>query len=431
MPEIRALESTKRPMQRLGYLKRIVRRVTTLSSTNMENLGRDLIDNVTRKARVPLSPELAEYVKLRLYDRAYASLKAQVSSWQKQENTMETPIVLMELQDLYLAAPGMPSRVGKLTKTEWESYPVLGVCLGLVRGGTFSANTRALSLLHFVSDAEQQAFLDYKPDANPLQITRQQALLFLYALIENDGEVIAPLFVQLAEALPNKFSDRDAGDRLPDIYRAIATRHRARSLPAQQRDRLLTLEKTANSIAKRADVERYVGSSREHASRVRVEPYADIGLLTKPNPFKYEFAFSSAGLSWANAFQTIETSEQVEEFLARKFFSTAAIAWNIEARKITTHDEIVPFLQSAWHAVHSPGGYAPIEEMAIVAGIHALLEQKLIIEPGDARDAIIAYQKTNPYQVRFTVNRMGVLAHARFLEAPAQPNSQVADGQPT
>jgi hypothetical protein len=35
-----------------------------------------------------------------------------------------------------------------------------------------------------------------------------------------------------------------------------------------------------------------------------------------------------------------------------------------------------------------------------------------------AREAIIAYQKANPYQVRFTVNRMGVLAHARFLEKP-------------
>jgi Skp family chaperone for outer membrane proteins len=35
-----------------------------------------------------------------------------------------------------------------------------------------------------------------------------------------------------------------------------------------------------------------------------------------------------------------------------------------------------------------------------------------------ARQALIGYQKANPYKVRFTVDRMGVLAHARFLEPP-------------
>jgi hypothetical protein len=80
----------------------------------------------------------------------------------------------------------------------------------------------------------------------------------------------------------------------------------------------------------------------------------------------------------------------------------------------------VPYLYRAWEKIQSPGGYCPIEELALVGGIKAL-EQNLIFEIGAARDAIIAYQKANPYQVRFTVNRMGVLAHARFLEPPPTP----------
>jgi hypothetical protein len=56
--------------------------------------------------------------------------------------------------------------------------------------------------------------------------------------------------------------------------------------------------------------------------------------------------------------------------------------------------------------------------MAILASIEALPEKDLVIEPAKAQEATIACQKSNPYQIRFTVNRMGHLAHARFLEEP-------------
>jgi hypothetical protein len=58
--------------------------------------------------------------------------------------------------------------------------------------------------------------------------------------------------------------------------------------------------------------------------------------------------------------------------------------------------------------------------MALVAGIDALLRQNVIIEPAEARRAIVAYQKAHPYEVRFTVDRMGILAHARFVN-PLEP----------
>ena len=54
--------------------------------------------------------------------------------------------------------------------------------------------------------------------------------------------------------------------------------------------------------------------------------------------------------------------------------------------------------------------------MAIVAGIEVLLHNKVIIEHATAKQALVAYQKANPYLVRFTVDRFGALAHAKFLE---------------
>jgi len=161
--------------------------------------------------------------------------------------------------------------------------------------------------------------------------------------------------------------------------------------------------------------------------RVRLEPYCDIGLLSKPDPMRYGYAFTPAGLAWTEALTGVESDAQVADSpalragasgLATRFFATAAHAWVLNARPVADPQTIVPYLHRAWQAIQSAGGYAPIEEMALVAGIEALLGENLIIEPGVAREALIAHQKANPYQVRFTVNRMGLLAHARFMEAP-------------
>jgi hypothetical protein len=66
--------------------------------------------------------------------------------------------------------------------------------------------------------------------------------------------------------------------------------------------------------------------------------------------------------------------------------------------------------------IKSSSGYAPIEELALIGGIWALIDDQAIIEPGTAREAVINFQKANPYKVRFTVDRSGTLAHARFMD---------------
>lgn len=419
MPDLRVLNGLSRQMQRLGYLKRLVKRVTATSTSNLDNLGHDLLEMVTRKVRLPLDERLASYVKVRLSDNTYATIKQQADAWLK--NGGEPPVVAMELQDLYLADPQMPSGVGKLVREDWRRYPPLAVNIGLVRAGTYSANTRALSLLYFTPDGELRAFQEYLPETNPLRLTRQQSLLLLYALIESDGEVLSPLWSQLAAKHPDGFTDRDAGNLLPEIYRAVIARHRTRLLPADMRDRLLVLEKSADSIAHARQSEKYTGgSAREESSRVRVEPFADIDLFCKPDPFKYQYGFCDAGRIWAEALADTGTSQAIGDFLANRFFTTAAAAWTISAQPISAPEEVVPYLRHASKVIRSPGGYAPIEEMALVAGIEGLLDRGVIIEPEVARKAIIAYQKDHPYEVRFTVDRMGVLAHARFVD-PGEP----------
>ena len=90
-------------------------------TSNLENVGNDLVDTVLRKVRVPLTDERVVYIKIRLFDRVYANLKTQATQW---SNNPGQPIdVQMELQDVYLADTTLPSQVGKLVKEDWRKYP--------------------------------------------------------------------------------------------------------------------------------------------------------------------------------------------------------------------------------------------------------------------------------------------------------------------
>lgn len=71
-----------------------------------------------------------------------------------------------------------------------------------------------------------------------------------------------------------------------------------------------------------------------------------------------------------------------------------------------------------WRVIDSPRRYAPTVEMALVAGIEALLDYGPVIEPTGVRQAVTAYQKAHPFWLPLTVNRMSDLAHARSVEEP-------------
>lgn len=415
MTQLRVFDRISRQMQRLGYFKHLVKRVASFSTSNTENLGNDLIETVTRKFSSPLTPELATYVKIRLYDRIYVNLKKQVDEWIKNGSQEPAPNLTFEIQDLYLADTSLPSGVGKLVKNDYDIYPSFGIDLGLLRAGTNSVTTRAASLLHFTTEHELKAFTEFIPAMNPLKLSREQALFFLFSFLDNDGEVVAALWQELTKA--ETFNDRKAGDYLPPIYRAAIARHRKRSLSVDVRERLASLEKSADSIAQQAEKVRYAGgTSREHASRPRLEPYVDMGIFIKPDRLKYEYEISNTGKIWLESFGGSRSSEDVESFLHSQFFSTAAKAQDLTVHKLTSPDDIVPRLKSAWKAISSSNGYAPIEEMSLVAGIKALLNDQAVLEILPARDALIAFQKANPYLVRFTVDRHGMLAHAKFID---------------
>jgi hypothetical protein len=238
--------------------------------------------------------------------------------------------------------------------------------------------------------------------------------VLLYCFIDNDAEIIYRLFHTLIDLKDKSFDERTAGDFLPQIIRESANSFRNASLPVEDRERLGMLEKVAGSIADWKG-KPYTGSgSREEFIRVRLEPYCDLGLFTKPD--KHRFAYSATP-----ALRTLITNwhdlEATDDFLEQRFFATLASLHRLKARK-AKDDEVKKAVLDAGQTLKSTLGYSPITDVGLLAGIRLLFQQKRILELSWVRTILRAWQKEEPNLVRFTVDRMGALAYVKFLQVP-------------
>ena len=101
MAKLCVLEYANRRMQRLGFLKHLVARCGATSTAHLEAVGRDLMETVTRRATVPLTDDLADYIRLRLPERGYAEVRAIAQKLVKTDAADRS--ISVEIQDFYLA----------------------------------------------------------------------------------------------------------------------------------------------------------------------------------------------------------------------------------------------------------------------------------------------------------------------------------------
>lgn len=409
---IRVLDSATRTMQRLGYLKVLCAIVNETETSNLTSLGKRLIERVTKRFKLtpPFDEQIRDYVKMRLTDRAYRDLRKTVL------DGANSAQVALEAQDIYLSDTGLPSRTGKLVEADWRSYPYLGTSLELIKKGTYSALTRSLVLLAVTPKEELAAFVELDREHNPLRISTAQAMILFYCLVDNDAEVIQPFFKQLISLSENRFDERTAGDLLPEILRTIVKNHQAKGLTGDERSRLALLTKTAATVENWRGKAYTGGGAREITVRVRLEPFCDLGFLGKPNIDRYEYQTTEAMRILVDRWQD---PADTDNFLQENFFHTFSACRNIDAAD-ADEDSALSALVRAGQDLKSSLGYSPITDVGLLAGARLLAERSLLLELGRTIEILKAVQRRDPGFVRFTVNRMGVLAYVKFLkEAPS------------
>ncbi|OYV67932.1 MAG: hypothetical protein B7Z74_09020, partial [Deltaproteobacteria bacterium 21-66-5] len=145
---------------------------------------------------------------------------------------------------------------------------------------------------------------------------------------------------------------------------------------------------------------------------VRLEPFCDLGFLTKPDRDRFEYRTTDRLRNWLGRWQH---ADGVDDFLQNRFFAALAASHGWPAR-LADDEQATTALTAAGEDLKSSLGYSPIVDVALLAATRLLTEQKLVLEIGRATDLLKALQKRDPKFVRFTVDRMGTLAYVKFLK---------------
>lgn len=409
--KIRILGSANRSMQRIGFLKLLCAQTARTETSNLATVGKNFIQKLLTRVRMslPLSDSLQDYVRIRLKDKVYQDLRKAVLSGPSRESA-----VGLELQDLYLSDLAVASTTGKLVEEDWRKYPYLGTNLDLIKPGTYSVMTRALVLLEVTPKEEIAAFDEYDDKHNPLRISPEQAAVLLYSFIDNDAEIIYRLFQILLKLKEDTFDERVAGNLLPDIIRNSSNSFRNASLPVEDRERLSFLEKTAVKIAEWKDKSYTGGGAREEFIRVRLEPYCDLGLFSKPDRHRFAYRATPALQNLMNNWHDIDATD---DFLETRFLTMVGSLYRLKARE-ATDDEAKRALYEAGQTLKSTLGYSPITDVGLLAGIRLLFQHERVLELSKTRTLLRTWQKEAPTKVRFTVDRMGALSYVKFIPGP-------------
>ena len=412
MAFVHVITNYHRRMQRLGFLKHLVWRASRSATNNLSSLGEDLISSVSQKVSVTLTPGLQEYFRA-LTDPIYKNLHGIASK--PLDESPDRQVIQVEIQDVYLADSGIASRRGRLVKGDRNKYPYLAVEVGLLRGGTFSILVRGLTFLSVVSEKEKRAFTDVASigssnNVNPLRLTLSQTLLLLFCFVEKDGDILKGLY-QILLRIRESFADWEAGDYLADVYRLVVKQSRSKTRSGDDLSKIQKLLDTADRIESWMGKPYKGKGARDEAATIRLEPFVDLGLLSKPDPFAYRYQVTDITRAF---FEPMINAESIDYFLHHSFFEAASKAFNLNAEHRTDRETILPAIQKAYMVLKSPLGYVPILEVALLAGIYSITESGYYFEISEATDMLKALQKERPELVRFNVDRWGNLTFVKF-----------------
>lgn len=406
--KIRVLDATNKTMQRLGFLKALCGLVNETETTNFTTLGKRFTERVLKSClcKPPFDEDLKEYARIRLMDGAYKEVRKRIL-----DDSQQSPVQI-QLQDIYLSDPSLPSSTGKLVERDWRHYPYLGTSLDLIKQGTYSSLTRSIVFLAVTPKSQLKAFQELDRTNNPLVLSDAQSLVMLYCFIDNDAEVVFPLFTQILANYKGLFLERQASEFLPSILRAIEKKFRTSGVALEDRKRLATLVKTADSIDKWKGKPYSGGGAPQAVIRVRIEPYCDMRIIEKKRPDRYEYLTTHAMHALVKHWQSIE---QTDDFLQNRYFRAFSEARGMAAQD-ASDQEAIDALSTAGRDLKSSLGYSPIIDVGLLAGTRLLTEKKRILEIGRTTDLLKSLQKQDPDYVRFTVDRMGALAYVKFLK---------------
>ena len=183
---LRFVSYTRVGMQRAGLLVAASLAAEDRQPADVDRVATRTASLLQRAAPVPTA--VREDV-----ERYLSSLRL----WNRYRRLQGRPLTAedaLEVQDLWLADPTMPSATGALTPENASEMPQLAVSLRLLREGNFTRTDRGRALIAAIGDERITALRKGYLTPNPLRLPAGAQLLILSAFIEADGDFLQSIW---------------------------------------------------------------------------------------------------------------------------------------------------------------------------------------------------------------------------------------------
>ena len=387
---VRWMDYARRSMQRLGHLKLVTALSESTGTTTLEGIASRFQTAVTATFEVPQSiiPHMLDYIEA--HRRAY------------RDRSVVAPRPLkVEIQDLYLSDPALPSGSGAITgDPERKGYrhavyvemPPWAVSLGLLRRGNYGTTDRGKALLALVPETLDH-FRTPSVEANPFLLDRAQRLFFLYALVEVDGDLLRCTYERLL-AKAGSFTRSEVGDQIADVLAELRRERLKRASSGHELAMSKRMQEVESSVRKQS------GSGmgpRESVATPRTEPLVDCGILSRISRDLYAYEFTEGGRRFL---ERLVQSESVTDFLEKGLASAAGDMVGLAPREMALR-EILSRVAASYQKVRRGLGYVSLREVAALSVADALRDGVLGFELDDAETAVLEAAGKHGRRIRF------------------------------
>ncbi len=401
-PTLRWIDYARRSWQRLGHLRVVCSLAHPGNRTNLEGLSNRFQSAVTALHRIPVGFQ----GRVQEYARVYRG---------NRYRGRKDPLAPVELQDLYLSDPLLPSQSGAITgdaatagyrHAVYVEMPTWGVRLQLLRRENYTLTDRGKVLrgLRRTSDEDIRKF---NADSNIYLVTPGERFFYLHCVLDVDGDLIQGILSRLLQR-EGPLTRRDVGHIAAEALQELSASKLRRVSGGRERN---IKDKIATTI--RA-IENQKGSGMgpsESVATPRTEPLVDCGILERTDRNNYEYRLSDKGREFAQALANSPSIDHVLE--------TELARWSVglsggRSSPSDRRRDVNHFLAKGYSELRSGLGYCSIREVALMATALAIDEDDCSFEVADAEYAISDLARIHGRDVRFTKSRQGTIAQVRI-----------------
>jgi len=405
------LSGTRRSMQRLGYCKAV------LIFSDRARTSDGMIDI--------MRTELTKNYPLTYFIQKYCNWRKALPNGEN-KTQQDSEKISDQIQLIYIFRHS--SQSGWLSRLGFNEYvEYLPKKIQLIDSIYDPTNMGEVLLKALMDDIEKKSFEMVSDKINPLSLTPQQQIYFLYSILVADGDFFVPFASSLLSNFgENSFSYLEVGKILPKVIEIVAENFSGAIYTSEDRnqwDRLMRLKEIVekqNEKEEEGEKQKGSGSRREQTNVPRLEWMLDMGLIKKVRNNKLEssltYNLTKIGIIFVREIsqlyeydQTLKSSypeESLQHVLDNSFYSIINMSYFAGKAKPFSDNNILSFLQDGYKKLKNAYGYCLFRPLLLLSNILELSKPNpLFLEYNRAVELIESAYQRNPTQFHYTIDR--------------------------